>query len=56
MIHFPSVRGSSIGPLVAVLVLWGLRVLLLGTLVSKVTNLSTTIASIENVVGCTTLH
>jgi hypothetical protein len=56
MIHFPSVRGSSIGPLAIVLVLWGLRVLLLGTLVSIVTNLSTVIASIGVVVGCTTLH
>jgi hypothetical protein len=56
MVHFPSVQRSSIGPLVAVLVLWSLRVLLLGTLVSIVANLSTAIASIRVVVGCTTLH
>jgi hypothetical protein len=46
----------SIAPLVVVLVLWGLRVLLLGTLVSIVTKLSTMVASIGVVVGCTTLH
>jgi hypothetical protein len=56
MVHFPSVRRSSIRPLVAVLVLWSLRVLLLGTLVSIVTNLSTAVASVGVVVGCTTLH
>jgi hypothetical protein len=56
MVHFPYVRGLSIRPLVAVLVLSGLLVLLLGTLVSIVTNLSTVIASIGVVVGCTTLH
>jgi hypothetical protein len=52
----PSVRRSSIGPLVAVLVLWSLLVLLPRTLVSIVTSLSTVIASIGVVVGCTTLH
>jgi hypothetical protein len=56
MVHFSSVRRSSIGPVVVVLVLWSLLVLLLGTLVSIVTNLSTAIASIGVVVGCTTLH
>jgi hypothetical protein len=56
MIHFPSVRRLSIGPLGAILVLWSLLVLLLGTLVSIMTNLSTVIASIGVVVGCTTVH
>jgi hypothetical protein len=55
MVHFSSVRRSSIGPLVIVLVLWSLLVLLLGTLVSIVSNLSTAVASI-GVLGCTTLH
>jgi hypothetical protein len=42
--------------MVVVLVLWSFLVLLLGTLMSIVSNLSTAVASVGVVVGCTTLH
>jgi hypothetical protein len=55
MIHLASEWRSSIGPLIALLGLWGMPVLLLQALVRIVTNLSTVIASIRVVAQSATL-
>lgn len=55
IVHFTIVRGSSIGPLVAALVLLSWWVLLLRTLMGIVAKLSTTVADI-GVFGRNTLH
>jgi hypothetical protein len=55
MVHFSGVRWSGVELLIAILVLWNLQILLLRTLISKVTSFTTSVACI-GVVGRTILH